>query len=110
MDGLDLQDYDTTWLRDNLGLVLQRNHIFNGSITENILYGNQNAKPEEVVEAAKKAYIHDQIIELPIGYESKAYLLSGGQQQRIAIARLFLKNPPIIIFDETTASLDAIAT
>jgi ABC-type multidrug transport system fused ATPase/permease subunit len=110
LDGVDLQHYDTQWLRDQIGLVLQKNHIFNGSISDNILYGNQNATKEEVIEAAKKAYIHDQIMELPDGYRSKAYLLSGGQQQRISIARLFLKNPPIIFLDEPTASLDAIAT
>lgn len=110
LDGIDLQEYNTTWLRNNIGLVLQRNHIFNGSIAENILYGSQNATQDEIIEAAKKAYIHDQIMELPNGYDSKAYLLSGGQQQRISIARLFLKNPPIIFLDEPTASLDAIAT
>lgn len=110
LDGVDLQTYDTYWLRDQIGLVLQKNHIFNGSISDNILYGNQNATKEEVIEAAKKAFIHDQIMELPDGYRSKAYLLSGGQQQRISIARLFLKNPPIIFLDEPTASLDAIAT
>lgn len=110
LDGVDLQKYDTQWLRDNIGLVLQRNHIFNDTILENIKYGNQNATRDEIVEAAKKAYIHDQIMDLPKGYDSKADLLSGGQQQRISIARLFLKNPPIIILDEPTASLDAIAT
>lgn len=110
LDGVDLQTYDTRWLRDQIGLVLQRNHIFNGSISDNILYGNPNAGEEEIIEAAKKAYIHAQIMELPNGYSSKASLLSGGQQQRISIARLFLKNPPIIFLDEPTASLDAIAT
>jgi ABC-type bacteriocin/lantibiotic exporter with double-glycine peptidase domain len=110
LDGVDLQKYDTKWLRDNIGLVLQKNHIFNGTIEENILYGNENASAEQVIEAAQKAYIHDQITTLPDGYQSKAYLLSGGQQQRISIARLFLKNPPIIFLDEPTASLDAIAT
>ena len=110
LDGTDLQKIDTQWLRDNIGLVLQRNHIFNDSILENIKYGNQDASTEEIIEAAKKAYIHDQIVGLPKGYDSKADLLSGGQQQRISIARLFLKNPPIIILDEPTASLDAIAT
>lgn len=110
LDKVDIQKYDTKWLRNQIGLVLQKNHIFNGSISENILYGNQNASQDDVIEAAKKAYIHDQIMELPKGYKSKAYLLSGGQQQRISIARLFLKNPPIIFLDEPTASLDAIAT
>ncbi len=110
LDGVDLQKYDTHWLRDNIGLVLQKNHIFNGSIKENILYGKENATDNEVVAAAKQAYIHEQIIQLPEGYNSKATLLSGGQQQRVSIARLFLKNPPIIFLDEPTASLDAIAT
>ena len=110
LDGIDLKDYDTNWLRNNIGLVLQKNHIFNGSIKENILYGKENATEAEVIEAAIKAHIHEQIMELPKGYNSKATLLSGGQKQRISIARLFLKNPPIIFLDEPTASLDAIAT
>ena len=110
LDGVDLREYDTKFLRDNIGLVLQKNHIFDGTIEENILYGNPNATHEEVVEAAKKSYIYDQIMELPKQFENKASDLSGGQQQRIAIARMFLKNPPIIFLDEPTASLDAIAT
>lgn len=110
LDGIDLVDYDTDFLRKNIGLVLQKNHIFKGTIGENILYGNPEASESEVIEAAKQAYIHEQIIQLPKGYDSDAHLLSGGQQQRIAIARLFLKNPPIIFLDEPTASLDAIAT
>lgn len=110
LDGVDLAEYDTAFLRRNIGLVLQKNHIFKGSIADNIRYGRMDATDEEVVEAAKKAYIHEQITELPNGYQSEAYLLSGGQQQRIAIARMFLKNPPIIFLDEPTANLDAIAT
>lgn len=110
LDSVDLEEYNTDFLRNNIGLVLQRNHIFKGSIYENIVYGNPDATIEDVQFAATQAYIHDQIIELPEGYESEAKLLSGGQQQRIAIARLFLKNPPIIFLDEPTASLDAIAT
>ena len=110
LDGVDLREYDTKFLRENIGLVLQKNHIFDGTIEENILYGNPNATHEEVVEAAKKSYIYDQIMELPKQFENKASDLSGGQQQRIAIARMFLKNPPIIFLDEPTASLDAIAT
>ena len=110
LDGIDLREYDTKFLRENIGLVLQKNHIFDGTIEENILYGNPNATHEEVVEAAKKSYIYDQIMQLPKQFENKASDLSGGQQQRIAIARMFLKNPPIIFLDEPTASLDAIAT
>ncbi|WP_334124454.1 ABC transporter ATP-binding protein [Empedobacter brevis] len=110
LDGIDIEEYNTQFLRDNIGLVLQKNHIFNGTIEENIRYGNVNATFEEIEDAAKRAYIHEQIMDLPEGYQSKALLLSGGQQQRIAIARMFLKNPPIIFLDEPTASLDAIAT
>ncbi|HEX8368185.1 MAG TPA: ABC transporter ATP-binding protein [Pyrinomonadaceae bacterium] len=110
LDGENLLEYDTHLLRRKIGLVLQKNHIFKGSIEENIRYGNMNAAPEEVPEAAKKAYLHDQIEQLPDKYQTDAQQLSGGQQQRIAIARLFLKNPPIIFLDEPTASLDAIAT
>ena len=110
LDGIDLREYDTKFLRENIGLVLQKNHIFDGTIEENILYGKPDATHEEVVEAAKKSYIYDQIMSLPKQFENKAADLSGGQQQRIAIARMFLKNPPIIFLDEPTASLDAIAT
>ncbi|MEN5088200.1 ABC transporter ATP-binding protein [Sphingobacterium faecium] len=110
LDCVDLKNYDTNFLRKNIGMVLQRNHIFKGSIFENIEYGKIGSTREEIIQAAKDAYIHEQIMELPQGYDSGAHLLSGGQQQRIAIARLFLKNPPIIFLDEPTANLDAIAT
>ena len=110
LDGVPLQDWDTQTLRENIGMVLQKNHIFSGTIEENIRYGNPQATFEEVEHAARQAYIYDQIMALPDGFQSQALQLSGGQQQRIAIARMFLKNPPIIFLDEPTASLDAIAT
>ena len=110
LDGNNLNDFDNDYLRDDLGLVLQKNHIFKGSIEDNIRYGNLDATLDEIKEAATKAYLHEQILDLPDGYNHDATQLSGGQQQRIAIARLFLKNPPIIFLDEPTASLDAIAT
>ena len=110
LDGVDLREWDTQHLREHIGLVLQKNHIFDGTIEENIRYGRPDASFEEVVEAARKAYIYDQVMALPKGFQNKAADLSGGQQQRIAIARMFLKNPPIIFLDEPTASLDAIAT
>ncbi len=110
LNGTSLNDIDTQYLRDHIGLVLQKNHIFQGTIEENIRYGKMNATQEEIIAAAQKASIHEQILKLPQAYQSDALLLSGGQQQRIAIARMFLKNPPIIFLDEPTASLDAIAT
>jgi ABC-type multidrug transport system fused ATPase/permease subunit len=110
LDGHDLDDYDTQALRQKIGLVLQSNHIFSGTIGENIRYGDMSASEEDIVAAAKKASIHEQVIQLPQGYESEAKSLSGGQQQRIALARMFLKDPPIVFLDEPTASLDAIAS
>ena len=110
LDGVDLKDYDTRFLRENIGLVLQKNHIFDGTIEENIRYGKPDATLEEVMEAARKSYLYDQVMALPKQFQNKASDLSGGQQQRIAIARMFLKNPPIIFLDEPTASLDAVAT
>ncbi|GAB3242380.1 ABC transporter transmembrane domain-containing protein [Hymenobacter seoulensis] len=110
LDGHPLADYNTHALREHIGLVLQKNHIFKGTVEENIRYGNLAATPEQLQDAARLAHLHEQIRQLPEGYQTDAQQLSGGQQQRIAIARLFLKNPPIIFLDEPTASLDAVTT
>lgn len=110
LDGVPLEDYDTAFVRANVGLVLQKNHIFIGTVEENIRYGKPDATRDEVVDAAVRSHVHDQIMALSKGYGTPAQDLSGGQQQKIAIARIFLKNPPIIFLDEPTASLDAVAT
>jgi ATP-binding cassette, subfamily B, bacterial len=110
IDGVDIRDIKLRSLRQNIGLVQQDVFLFTGTIKDNILYGNPEASDEEIVEAAKKASIHDFIMTLPNGYDTyigeKGVMLSGGQKQRISIARLFLKNPPILILDEATSALD----
>lgn len=112
VDDIDVRDYDLYSLRRLVGTVQQDVFIFYGSIKDNILYGKPNASFEEVVEAAKKAQIHDFIMSLEEGYDTltgeRGVRLSGGQQQRISIARLFLKDPKILVLDEATSSLDNI--
>ena len=110
IDGNDIMDLTQESLRKNIGIVQQNVFLFDTSIRENIIYGNPNANDEEVIEAARKANILDFIENLPDGFETltgeRGVKLSGGQKQRISIARAFLKNPPILIFDEATSSLD----
>ena len=110
VDNYNINDLTFNSLRKNIGIVQQDVFLFNGSIKENILYGNLDASEEEVYEAAKKANIHDYILTLPEGYDTqigeRGIKLSGGQKQRISIARVFLKNPSILILDEATSALD----
>jgi ATP-binding cassette subfamily B protein len=110
IDGINIKDIKLSSLRRNIGLVQQDVFLFTGTIRENILYGKPDATHEEVVQAAKDANIHDFIDSLPDRYDTyvgeKGLKLSGGQKQRISLARAFLKNPPILILDEATSSLD----
>lgn len=110
VDGEDIRNYKMKSLRDHIGIVQQDVYLFVGSVLDNIRYGKPDATFEEVVQAAKEANAHDFIMELPDGYDTdigqRGVKLSGGQKQRLSIARVFLKNPPILIFDEATSSLD----
>ena len=110
IDGMDVRAIDRMALRKNIGMVAQEVFLFNGTIKENIAYGDLEASDEAIIEAAKKASIHDYIMTLENGYDTqvgeRGVKLSGGQKQRISIARVFLKNPPILILDEATSALD----
>lgn len=110
IDGKDVRTLTLKSLRSQIGMVQQDVYLFSGTIRENIAYGKPGATMDEIVEAAKRANIHDFIEELPDGYDTfvgeRGARLSGGQKQRISIARVFLKNPPILILDEATSALD----
>lgn len=110
VDDRDIRDYTQKSLRRNIGIVQQDVYLFSGDVMENIRYGRPDATDEEIIMAAKQANAHDFIMDLPDGYHTdigqRGVKLSGGQKQRLSIARVFLKNPPILIFDEATSSLD----
>ena len=110
IDGMDINSITRNSLRKNIGIVQQDVYLFNSSIKENILYGRLDATDQEVIDAAKRANIHEYIMSLPNGYDTvigeRGVKLSGGQKQRLSIARVFLKNPPILILDEATSALD----
>lgn len=110
IDGINIRDLSRYDLRKNVGIVAQDVFLFAGSVRENIAYGDLDATDEQIVEAAKRANIHDFIVGLPNGYHTyvgeRGIRLSGGQRQRISIARIFLKNPPVLILDEATSALD----
>ena len=111
IDGINIQSVTQESLRHNIGVVFQETFLFSGTVLENIQYGKKNTSKQDAMEAAKIANAHDFIEKLPNGYETqigeRGVKLSGGQKQRIAIARALLKNPPILIFDEATSSLDS---
>ena len=113
VDGIDINDMSSYDLRKNIGIVAQDVFLFGGTIKENIAYGNLGATDDEIIEAAKKANIHDFVMTLEHGYDTqigeRGVKLSGGQKQRVSIARAFLKNPPILILDEATSALDTVS-
>ena len=112
IDGIDTRDVTLRSLRRNVGIVQQDVFLFASSVLENIRYGRIDATDTEVVEAAKRAHIHEEILQFSDGYETqvgeRGIMLSGGQKQRVSIARLFLKNPPVLILDEATSALDTV--
>lgn len=113
VDGIDIRKLDLAFLRRNIGLVSQDTYLFNGSIRDNLLYAKPDATDSQLVEACTKANIHDFIASLPLGYDTqvgnRGLKLSGGEKQRLSIARVLLKDPAVVVFDEATSSLDSIA-
>ena len=112
VDGNDVRDVTQMSLRKNIGVIQQDVFMFAGTIRENIRYGRPDATDAEVVEAAIRAEIHEEIMQMPDGYDSyigeRGVMLSGGQKQRLSIARVFLKNPKILVLDEATSALDTV--
>ena len=112
IDGMDIRDVTQKSIHENIGIVQQDVFLFADTVFENIRYGKPDATMEEVIEAAKKAEIYEDILAMPQGFDTyvgeRGTLLSGGQKQRVAIARIFLKNPPILILDEATSALDSV--
>jgi len=111
VDGMDVRDYPIYELRRRIGMVLQKNVLFTGTIRENLLWGNKDATEEEMIRSAKDAQAHDFIMSLPDGYDTMldqgGVNVSGGQKQRLCIARAMLRNPSILILDDSTSAVDS---
>src|SRR5262249_6668388 len=111
LDGHDVRDYTLSSLRDAVGMVMQDPHLFHDSVRNNLLYARPGATEQELVDACRAARIHDMIASLPDGYDTvvgeRGYRMSGGEKQRLAIARMLLKDPAVVILDEATSHLDS---
>ena len=113
VDGVDVRDLDSHYLRSQIGIVTQDTYLFNGTIRENLLYAKNDATEEELIDACKKANIYDFVQNQPEGFDAmvgnRGLKLSGGEKQRLSIARVLLKDPALLIFDEATSALDSIS-